>query len=245
MSYHTKSIKNTLDELKVNDCTGLTSNQIKTNQEKYGENAFTPPKQKSFLMRLIASLNDTMLIILMIAAAISISINVYNSFNGLHADFAESIGIFFAIALSSSISLIMEGKYAKAFAALNKIGDNIKIKVLRNGNITFVNKREITIGDIVILETGDKAPADGRLIESHELKIDESMLTGESNTVKKDATLELSEETQLADRKNMIYGGTNVSEGRGKIIVTSIGDNTEMGIIAQEMKKCKLHYKKS
>lgn len=236
MSYHNKSKKETLEKLKVFDHLGLSDTQVQENQKKYGENIFTPPKEKSFFIKLIASLNDAMLIILMIAAGISIAINTYNSFTGLHADFAESIGIFFAIALSSSISLIMEGSSEKAFAALNKIGDNIKIKVLRNSTITYINKNEVTIGDIVILETGDKAPADGRLIEDHDLKVDESMLTGESNTVRKETNLVLQKETELADRKNMIYGGTNVSEGRGRIIITTIGDDTEMGKIAKQLK---------
>lgn len=237
MSYHNKNKKETLNDLDVKENIGLTKEKVEENQKKYGKNTFTPPKEKSFLYRLIQSLNDAMLIILMIAAGVSIATNIYNLCVKLPYDFSECVGIFFAIALSSTISLIMEGSSAKAFAALNKIGQNIKIKVLRDNKITYVCKEDITVGDIVILETGDKIPADGRLIECDNLRVDESMLTGESNTIKKDSEKVLSLETELAQRINLVYGGTNISEGRGRMVVTSIGDNTEMGKIAKELKE--------
>src|SRR5690606_29568968 len=125
----------------------------------------------------------------------------------------------------------------KAFDALNNINEDIKVKVLRNGNIDYIHKNEVVVGDIVKIETGDKAPADGRLIESTDLKIDESMLTGESIAVAKSANIEVENpKASLPEQVNMVFAGTFITFGQGLMLVTAVGDQTEMGHIATELK---------
>ena len=234
--YYQKDLKTIESELDSDLNLGLSSEKLKGRKEKYGVNEFTPPKEKSLFMKVIDCLSDFMILILIVAALISIGINFYNLSKGLETDFAESVTIILAIILQAFISIYMENTSSKAFALLNKLGTNIKVKVLRDGKPLLIDKVDVTVGDIVILETGDKVPADGRLIECQDLRIDESMLTGESNTIKKRHDIVFNEEIPLAERINMVYGGTNVSEGRGLMIVTSIGDNSEMGNIAKSLK---------
>lgn len=236
MNFHNKSKEEIINSLKVDLKTGLTSEQVKEKQKENGYNEFTPQTPPTFLEKLIDSVKDPMLLILMAAAGISIGNNILNYMHGSEVDISSSVGIFFAIALSATISIVMEGKSSKAFAALNKIGTNILIEVLRNNKITKVEKRDITVGDIILLEKGNKIAADGRLIESDNLRVDESMLTGETTPSKKNHDTVCDEEVILAERINMVYSGTNVTEGRGRMIVTSIGDNTEMGKIADKLK---------
>lgn len=130
----------------------------------------------------------------------------------------------------------MEGRSAKAFAELNKIKEGIEIKVVRGGVVQYVPQQEIVAGDIVYVETGNKIPADGRLLESKSLLCDESSLTGESMPVEKnaDAVFE-SENVPVAERVNMLYSGCFITGGTGKMVVTNVGDNTEFGLIAREI----------
>ena len=116
-------------------------------------------------------------------------------------------------------------KSAKAFEELNKIGSDIKVKVLRNGKTEIIAQGDIVVGDIVILETGNKIPADGRLLESVSLQVDESSLTGESANVEKDENLLCDEKTPVAERKNMLYSGCFVTSGNGKMVVTIEAEN--------------------
>ncbi|QUH21965.1 cation-translocating P-type ATPase [Alkaliphilus sp. B6464] len=232
-----KSYEEILSTLGVSKGTGLNNKQVEESRKKYGYNEFTPPKKESFFTRLLDNLKDPMILILLVATFISLSTNVYLHYSNQHSDFIESIAILLAVMLSTTIAMTMEGKSQKAFETLNQINDNIKVKVLRDRKIIYLLKRELVVGDIVFLETGDKAPADGRLIEAFNLKINESMLTGESDDVKKNAELVLDDDkTPLGERKNMVFGGTFVTEGKGTMIVTSVGDDTEMGRIAEGLK---------
>lgn len=172
---------------------------------------------------------------LICAAIIAIGVNIYRACVGQEADFLECLGIFFAIGLSVVISVVMEGKSAKAFEALAKISDDVVVKVIRNNEVSLIPHRDIVVGDIVLLAVGDKVPADGRIIECTSLMVDESTLTGESVAVLKDANATLNKETPLAERVNMMYSGTFVTNGNCKMIVTSVGDNTEFGKIASEL----------
>ena len=128
-----------------------------------------------------------MLVMLIFAAIITLVVNITRYFTGGEYNFLECVGIFAAIALSVVITIITEGKSAKAFEALNKINEDTLIKVIRNGEPQLVTQKEIVVGDIVMVETGDKIVADGRLLESNELTVDESALTGESLPVNKDS----------------------------------------------------------
>lgn len=237
MNFFKKTIEETLQELKVDKITGLSDKQVEENIKEHGLNKITPPKKDSFIKRIIDSLKDFTIIILIASAFLSIILSLVNYAKGGKLDFESSIGIICAVILSASIQLIMEGKSDKAFQKLSDINDDIKTKVLRNGKVEYILKQNLTIGDIIFLETGDKVPADCRLIEGLDIKVNESMLTGESDNVTKKANLVLeSEETPLAERKNMLYSGCYIVEGRGKAIITDIGDNTEMGKIAEELK---------
>ncbi|MDY4607554.1 MAG: calcium-translocating P-type ATPase, PMCA-type, partial [Eubacterium sp.] len=134
------------------------------------------------------------------------------------------------------ISVIMEGRSAKAFEALSKINSNMTVKVVRNGKTVSVSSEDIVVGDVLIVSAGDKLPADGRLLSAVDLSVNESALTGESYPVKKDADAVIDDEKlPLAERVNMLYSGTFVTEGQGKILITAVGDKTEFGKIAGEL----------
>ena len=133
------------------------------------------------------------------------------------------------------ITIITEGKSAKAFEALNKINEDTLIKVIRNGEPQLIAQKEIVVGDIIMIETGDKIVADGRLFSSNDLSVDESALTGESLPVKKDAEFVCQKSTPVAERANMLYSGCFVSAGNGQMLVTGVGNDTEFGQIAQEL----------
>ena len=237
MEWYKMSGGEVLNEFSVTQSGGLTEEQVKENRKQYGENKFSEGKKTPLIKKILLAFREPMVLILIIAVLITLVMNTYKVFAGLHAEFTESIGILIAIFLSVTIQLIMEGKSEKAFDALNNINDDIKVKVIRNGAPCYIGKTEVVVGDIVKLEIGDKAPADGRLIFSRQLKVDESMLTGESIAVDKDAAyIETKEKSALSDRVNMIYSGTFVTFGNGTMVVTSVGDHTEMGNIASELK---------
>ncbi len=214
---------------------GLTSEGAKCNTEKYGANKLSEKKKRNFFGKIFDALKEPMLIILLFGFMIAFGTNLGKYLKTGEADFAECFGILAAVILSVSITLIMEGSSEKAFKALAKIYDNVSVKVVRNGLVTVVPQSEITVGDVILLESGDKIVADGRLIESNSLSIDESALTGESHTGFKDASLKLTVGVPLAERKNFAYSGTFVRAGSGKMIVTSVGDGTEIGAIAGEL----------
>ena len=176
-----------------------------------------------------------MLVMLIFAAIITLAVNITRYFTGGEYNFLECVGIFAAIALSVVITIITEGKSAKAFETLNKINEDTLIKVIRNGEPQLITQKEIVVGDIIMIETGDKIVADGRLFSSNDLSVDESALTGESLPVKKDAEFVCQKSTPVAERANMLYSGCFVSAGNGQMLVTGVGNDTEFGQIAQEL----------
>lgn len=217
---------------------GLDDQGVIESRNLYGENVFSQEKPKGLFKRILEALMEPMIFILIIAAVITIGVNVFKLVNGQHAEFIESLGILIAISLSTTITIVMEGRSKKAFEALNKIKENIAVKTIRNGVISLVPQKDLVVGDIILIETGDKIPVDARLLESVNLQADESSLTGESNAVTKNSSLVIeNENTPLAERYNMIYGGTFITAGRGKALVTQVGDSTEFGKIADELKK--------
>lgn len=215
---------------------GLTLKQVETNRQKYGVNIFTRQKPESVWKRIWDAATEPMILMLIGAGIIALAVNIIRSMTGGEADFLECVGIFTAIFLSVIISVIMEGRSAKAFEALSQISDNTTVKVIRAGNAVMLNQDEIVVGDILLLTTGDKIPADGRLLESTGLAADESALTGESMPASKDAERNISDEkTPLAERANMLYGGTYITSGNCKMLVTSVGDSSEFGKLAKEL----------
>ncbi len=234
MKAYNENYNKVLENLNSNE-NGLTEKQVALSKQKYGSNEMTKPKAKTLLKRIIEALFEPMLIILEIAVVITLGVNIGKAIKGGETDFYECFGIIFAILISVILTVVMEGKSQKAFQALSKIYNTTLVKVKRNGEIKMLAQKDIVVGDIVYLESGDKVVADGRLIASATLEIDESMLTGESKTVKKFSGVVLEEKTALAERKNMVYSGTFVTSGSGVMVVTAVGDNAEMGVIASEL----------
>lgn len=235
--FYNKDVNMVTKDLDSNLSTGLSNEEVEKRRLKFGLNEFTPHEGSSFFEDLKDSLTEPMIIILLIAAVVS----------ALVGEIHDALGIIGAIALGVAIGMITEGKSKKAADALSKMTENIEVKVLRNEHITTISKSELVPGDVVILETGDMIPADGRLVESINLKVREDMLTGESDDVSKKADVIIPiEEVEAKGEKveqdpipakqiNMVFGGTLVAYGRGTMIVTSIGDNTQMGEIAQNL----------
>ena len=224
-----------LNELGVNPDKGLNDEEVKTSREKNGTNSFGEGEKVSLIKRIWDAATEPMLILLIVAAVITIAVNVANYVRGGEYNFIECIGIIVAIALCVVITVVTEGRSAKAFEELNKINEDTLVKVIRNGEAQYVTQGEIVVGDIMLLETGDKIVADGRLIESHELNVDESTLTGESEHVTKNEDFVGDDGTQVADRINMVYSGCFVSGGTAKMVVTAVGKDTEFGLIAGEL----------
>ena len=215
---------------------GLTEAQAQKNKEQYGANALTRRKPDTLLKRLWDAATEPMLLMLIAAGLIALAVNIVRQVTGGEADFLECVGVFVAIALSVVISVVMEGRSAKAFEALSKINADMTVRAVRDGQTVTLQSALLAVGDVVLLSAGDKVPADGRLLESTALRVDESALTGESFPVKKDSELVLTDgKTPLAERANMLYSGTFVTEGNGRLLVTAVGDATEFGKIAGEL----------
>ena len=235
MESYNKSAQEVLESLQTDAHKGLTEHQVKENGERYGRNEFTKAGRKSLLRRIWEAATEPMLILLLCAWAITIAVNIVNVTQGEHFDWAECAGILVAVLISVVLTVVMEGRSAKAFDELNKIKEGIEIKVVRNGVVQYIPQQELVVGDIVFLETGNKIAADGRLIESISLMSDESSLTGESAPVEKDANAVLAEGTPVAERINMVYSGCFITGGTGKMVVTDVGDFTQFGLIAREI----------
>ena len=232
----TQTRQQILNDLDVSEQRGLSEERAVDNAVRFGTNELSRPDPESLLRKIWLSLTEPMILMLVIAAVIAFGVNYVRGLSGEETEYIECVGIIVAVILSVLISLIMEGKSAKAFEALNKIKEDIPVKVLRNGIVRLIHQKDIVVGDIVFLETGAKIPADGRLLNSVDLHVEEASLTGESEAVKKDAEAVFSDpQTPLADRTNMLYAGTFVTGGSGRMIVTAVGNETELGQIAREL----------
>ena len=220
---------------KLSTSNGLSDALINKNASLYGKNIISRPKDKPFFKRLISALSEPMVLILVLSALVTLGVNLGRFFKTGEGDFFEFVGIVMAISLSVIITLFMEGSSKKAFNALCKLNKSVLVKTLRNGEIKIINQEDVLVGDIIFLFSGDKIIADGRLIESSSLSVDESALTGESVPAKKNADVILGKDTHLADRVNMVYSGTFVTAGSGKYVVTGVGVLTEIGKVAKEL----------
>ena len=235
MRYYERSGEEIVAELHSDSREGLSSEQVKINAEKYGRNEFSKAKKKSLLRRIWEAATEPMLILLFFAWVITVAVNIVKEVQSRNGDFIECAGILVANAISVVLTVVMEGRSAKAFEELNKIKEGIEIKVVRDGVVQYIPQSDLVVGDIVFLETGNKVAADGRLIESVSLMSDESSLTGESVPVEKDAHAVFSGDIPVAERINMVFSGCFITGGTGKMVVTGVGDNTEFGLIAREI----------
>ncbi len=231
MQYYLKNVDETLSEVKSNE-QGLTSKEAAERLAKDGKNKLAEAKKDSLLKRFLSQMADPMIIVLIAAAAVSGVTSYYAGEN-----FADVIIIMAVVIINALLGMYQESKAEKAIEALQEMAAATS-KVLRDGKIQLVKSEELVAGDIVILEAGDAVPADGRIIESNSLKIEEAALTGESVPVSKiSGTLTLGDakDVPLGDRKNMIYMGSTVVYGRGKAVICGTGMNTEMGKIADAL----------
>lgn len=205
---------------------GLTDQEVKTSREKYGENILTPPPHTPLWKLFLEKFKDPIIRILLVAALLSLIISV------LHNEYAETIGIFVAIFLATGVGFWFEMDANKKFELLNQVNDDILIKVLRNGNIHEVSKKDIVVGDIVVLETGEEVPADGELIEAISLQVNESTLTGEPVIDKTTNSEEFDAEATYPSNK--MLRGTTVVNGHCIYRVEKVGDATEFGKVARK-----------
>ncbi len=229
MHWHTLNIETIEKQLGTNAKNGIGSIEAQGRLKTYGENRLIEKKPRSFIRRFFAQLEDFMVIVLMIAAVVSILMQFLQPPE--HREYIDSIIIFAIVLLNALLGVIQESKAEQSLSALKKMSSP-QTKVIRDGRLLVLDSALVVPGDLCSIEAGDFIPADGRLVETASLRIEESALTGESLPVEKDATLVFDEETTLAERKNMAYSGTHVAYGRGILLVTGTGMQTATGKIA-------------
>lgn len=226
-SWHTLTVEETLQELQASD-KGLSQDEAKKRQQTYGLNELKKEKRKSPLKIFLNQFSNILIIILIIAILLSVGIGIAeNSMSEIY----DALIIFIIVIVTAVLGFVQEFRSEKAVEALKRM-TSPSATILRDGREVKVAANEIVPGDIIVLYTGDKVPADARVIEEYNLKIDEAALTGESAPASKN-NQSLPEATQLNDRKNMLFMGTIVAYGRGKAVVTFTGMNTEFGKIAK------------
>lgn len=231
--FHAMSVDECFVKAKSNQ-SGLLKDEAERRSFINGKNSIENGKKRSVLLIFFRQFLNVMILLLVAAGIVSI---VFAIINNSTAELIDSIIIFAIVLLNSCLGFIQELKADISLQNLKKITIR-EVKVIRDGEIAKISSRDLVVGDVVFLEAGDIVPADLRVIESIHLKCDESSLTGESAGVEKSAE-KLNESVSLPDRKNMLYSGTNVTNGRGYGLVVAIGMNTEIGKIAQMLKSQK------
>lgn len=211
---------------------GLTDTEVLASREQHGANVLTPCEKDPLWKQFLEKFEDPLIIILLIAGFLSIAISCWEYW-GLHSEdgvavFFEPVGIFIAILLATSIAFYFELKADKEFSILNQANDEEEVEVIRNGNATTVAKKDIVVGDVVIINTGAEIPADGRLLEAISLYVDESTLNGESVPAYK-SVKEEDFDKDASYATNQVLRGTKVMEGHGIFVVEAVGDSTENG----------------
>ena len=205
---------------------GLTDQEVLQNRQKYGMNLLTPPKRPSIWKLYLEKFQDPVIKVLLVAAAFSLLISIIES------EYAETIGIFFAIFLATGIGFYFEYDANKKFDLLNAVGEETPAMVIRNGKVHEIPKKDIVVGDVVILNTGDEIPADGVLLEAVSLQVNESSLTGELMVNKTTDEVHFDEEATYPS--NSVMRGTTVTDGHGVMCVERVGDATEIGKVARQ-----------
>ena len=213
-------LKNTSENFYIQ---GLNDAQVAESRKAHGQNVLTPPKRTSLWMLYLEKYRDPIIQILLVAAAISLVLAFLNK------DFVETIGIFAAIILATTVGFYFERDAAKKFGVLTALGEEQPVKVRRNGRVMEIPRRDVVVGDIILVEVGDEIPADGKLFFATDLQVNESQLTGEPICTK---SLDAKGENTYPD--DVILRSTMVMNGRGEAVVTAVGDDTEIGKVARQ-----------
>lgn len=218
----------------TNHIQGLTDKEVLQSRLRYGSNVLTPPKEKPWWKEFLGKFEDPLIQILLVAGVLSVGISIYENvaFGYSWKVYFEPIGIFVAILLATGLAFIFEEKANKAFKILNQVNDEEIVEVIRNGATIAIPRKDVVVGDIVFLNTGDEVPADGDLIEAITLNIDESSLTGEPMCYKSCDPKDFDNEATYPT--NHVLRGTKVMEGHGLMCVQKVGDATEMGKVFEE-----------
>ena len=205
---------------------GLTDQEVLQSREKHGVNLLTPPKRPSLLKLYLEKFEDPVVRVLLVAAVFSLIISIIEN------EYAETIGIIAAILLATGIGFYFEYDANNKFDLLNAVNEETLVKVIRNGRIQEIPRKDVVVGDIVVLETGEEIPADGELIEAISLQVNESNLTGEPVINKTTVEADFDEEATYAS--NLVMRGTTVVDGHGSMKVLRVGDATEIGKVARQ-----------
>ncbi len=231
-AWHALSSEAVLSDLKV-EADGLTADEAAKRLAHYGPNQLTEGSRPGFWHMLWAQLNNFVVILLLVAALVSGLIGWQEyTHTGEFAEFVEAGAILLIVVLNAVLGIVQEGKAEEALASLKKMAAP-EAQVLRNGRRISIPSHELVPGDIVYLEAGNYVPADVRLIEAINLRVEEASLTGESLPVEKNASVLLEEDVPLGDRRNTAFMGTIISYGRGRGVVTNTGMRTQLGLIAE------------
>lgn len=209
--------------------TGLTTAQVLESRKQYGENVLTPPKKEGLWRQFLLKFTDPIIIILLVALLLSAAVACFEYWTD-KADleaFFEPLGILVAVLLATTVGFIFEVSANRKFDVLNQVNDDAPVEVVRNGGVSQITRREVVVGDIVVLETGNEVPADGELLEAMSLQLNESALTGEPVAKKTTKTEEF--DHQATYPSNWVLRGTSVVDGHGRMRVLHVGDATEYG----------------
>ena len=216
-----------MDTIENKERLGLNEEQVAESRRQHGRNVLTPPKRTPLWKLYLDKFRDPIIQILLVAAAVSLIFSIMNG------EYMETLGIFLAIFLATTIGFYFECDAAKKFSLLTALGEEQPVKVRRNGKVMEVPRSEVVVGDVILLETGDEVPADGRLIDVNELQINESSLTGEP-IADKSLNPEGDGDDHGAYPRNVVLRSSMVMSGRGEAVVTAIGDATEIGKVARK-----------
>ena len=226
VAYHAMDTGEIIEVIDTDPFNGLTSYEVKCRQEQYGPNLLVEVGKKHPIVLFLLQFVDILIGLLFIAAIVSI----------IFGDYIDAIVIFAIVIINGIIGFIQEYQAEKSLEELKKMVSK-EVRVIRDGDEHVVDSKNLTVGDIVLIEAGEKVPADMRLIESTSLKVDESALTGESISLSKDSKQIIEVDAVVGDRRNMLFMGTTVTYGRAKAVVVDTGMETEMGKIAALMQK--------
>ena len=205
---------------------GLTDEEVRKSRAEHGVNLLTPPKRPSLFKLYLEKFQDPVVKVLLVAALFSLIISIVEN------EYAETIGIIAAILLATGIGFFFEYDANKKFDLLNAVNEETLVKVIRNGHVQEVPRKDVVVGDVVLLETGEEIPADGELLESVSLQVNESNLTGEPVVSKTTVEADFDEEATYAS--NRVLRGTTVVDGHGMMRVEAVGDATEIGKVARQ-----------